>query len=308
MFSKDFLINKIPAANPGKIGLFGSDYQAGKQSFIKSLFDYLEKTGTETWVEKSFRDYLSRTFAFTPRIDGVIDGEDFLPDMVFSLGGDGTFLRTAAWVGRRNIPILGINTGRLGFLADVGVSEINETLEEVFRGDYRLEEKSLLQLESSAQEQRRTALNEIAVLKRDTASMISIYTYLNDVFLTEYLADGLLLATPTGSTAYNLSVNGPIIVPQSCNFVLSPVAPHSLNVRPLVIPEDYTIRLQVESRNRNFLVSLDGRSEVFPSGSEFRIQKADFTIKVVKRFNQNFYDTLRKKLLWGTDARKHPTG
>jgi NAD+ kinase len=292
-----------------KVGIFGSDYQAGKQNYIQCLFDYLRKMKAEVYVEKKFRNYLSKIFVFTPQIEGIIEQENFPLDMVFSLGGDGTFLRTAAWVGRQNIPVLGINTGRLGFLADISVSEINETLEELFRGDYRLEEKSLLQLKSSVQShgQRNSALNEIAILKRDTSSMITIQTYLNDVFLTEYLADGLLLATPTGSTAYNLSVNGPIIVPQSCNFVLSPVAPHSLNVRPLVIPEDYKIRLWVESRNRNFLVALDGRSEVFPSGSEFQIQKADFTIKVIKRFNRNFYETLRKKLLWGTDVREYNT-
>jgi NAD+ kinase len=289
-----------------KIGIFGSDYQTGKQSSIKGLFDYLRKRKAEIWVEQTFQNYLSKMFTFTPQVEGIINQENFPLDMVFSLGGDGTFLRTAAWVNCRNIPILGINTGRLGFLADISVSEINETLDEIFRGEYRLEEKSLLQLKSSFQfyGQQNSALNEIAVLKRDTSSMIAISAYLNDIFLTEYLADGLLLATSTGSTAYNLSVNGPIIIPQSCNFVISPVAPHSLNVRPLVIPDDYKIRLQVESRNQNFLVSLDGRSEVFPSGSEFQIQKADFTIKVVKRFNQNFYETLRKKLLWGTDVRE----
>jgi NAD+ kinase len=288
-----------------KIGIFGSNYQAGKQNSIKNLFDCLGKLEAKVWVEARFYNYLSKSFAFTPPVAGIINQEHFPVDMVFSLGGDGTFLRTAAWVGRQGIPILGINTGRLGFLADIGTSEIDETLEEIFRGEYRLEEKSLLHLDSSLQlhGQYNYALNEIAVQKRDTSSMISIYAYLNDVFLTEYLADGLLLATSTGSTAYNLSVNGPIILPQSNNFVLSPVAPHSLNVRPLVIPEDYKIRLKVESRNKNFLISLDGRSEVFPSGSEFYIQKAGFTIKVVKRFKQNFYDTLRKKLLWGTDMR-----
>jgi NAD+ kinase len=288
------------------VGIFGSDYQAGKQSSIKELFDYLRESKAEIWVEKNFYGYLSKTFAFTPKIEGIIHREHFRLDMVFSLGGDGTFLRTAAWVGRQDIPILGINTGRLGFLADIGTSEIKETLDEIFQGTYRLEEKSLLQLESSLQFHGpdNYALNEIAILKRDTSSMIAVYAYLNDVFLTDSLADGLLLATPTGSTAYNLSVNGPIILPESCNFVLSPVAPHSLNVRPLVIPEDYKIRLQIESRSQNFLVSLDGRSEVFPSGSEFQIRKADFTIKVIKRFNQSFYDTLRKKLLWGTDVRK----
>jgi NAD+ kinase len=288
------------------IGIFGSDYQAGKQSSIRNAFDYLQKRGTQVWVEKHFYHYLSKAFAFTLPVEGVITDEPFPLDMAFSLGGDGTFLRTAAWVGRQNIPVLGINMGRLGFLADTGASEIIETLEEIFSGKYRLERRTLLQLESSFRfhEPYNYALNEIAALKRDTSSMISIFTYLNDDFLTEYLSDGLLLATPTGSTAYNLSVNGPIIIPQSKNFVLSPVASHSLNMRPLVIPEDYKIRFRIESRSKNFLVSLDGRSEVFPSGSELYIQKADFTIPVVKRLHQNFYATLRKKLLWGTDTRK----
>ena len=287
-----------------KIGIFGNDYQTEKQKSIKELFDCLHHLNGEIWVEASFYDYLSKQFAFTPSIAGLIDKDEFSLDMVFSLGGDGTFLRTAAWVGRQNIPILGINTGRLGFLAEISTSEIKETLEEIFRKEYRIEERSLLQLKTSAPfgGQYNYALNEIAVLKRDTSSMISIHTYLNDEFLTEYLSDGLLIATPTGSTAYSLSANGPIIIPQANNFVLSPVAPHSLNVRPLVIPEDFHIRLKVETRSNNFLVALDGRSEVFISGSEFHIQKADFTIKMVKRNNHSFYDTLRKKLMWGTVA------
>jgi NAD+ kinase len=288
-----------------KIGIFGSDYQTGKQQPVKDLFDRLLAFDAEIWIEKKFFSYLSKQFAYTPKIAGLIDFDTFPFDMVFSLGGDGTFLQTAAWVGKQNIPILGINTGRLGFLSDISPDEINQTLDEIFRGEYKIEERSLLHFESSLpfKRQYNYALNEIAVLKRDTSSMINIQTYLNDVFLTEYLADGLLIATPTGSTAYSLSVNGPIIIPQANNFVLSPVAPHSLNVRPLIIPEDYTIRLKVESRSQNFLVSLDGRSEVFPSESEFRIQKADFTTKMMKRLNQNFYETLRKKLLWGTDVR-----
>jgi len=290
-----------------KIGIFGSDYQSGKQDAIKSLFDYLAKLNIEVWVEKYFYNFLSKKCAFTPPVAGFIKQDNFHLDMVFSLGGDGTFLRTAAWVGNQGIPILGINTGRLGFLADIATSEITDTLNEIVNNEYRLEERTLFELNSSTSfcGQNNYALNEIAILKRDTSSMISIQTYLNDEFLTEYLADGLLFSTPTGSTAYNLSINGPIILPQSKNFVLSPVAPHSLNVRPLVIPEDYKIRLKVESRSQNFLVALDGRSEVFLSGSEFQIQKANFTIKIVKRKNQNFYETLRKKLLWGKDVRNN---
>jgi NAD+ kinase len=288
-----------------KIGIFSSTYQAEKQSYIKELFDRLSDLNMEVWVEQHFYTCLAGTGGYSPAIAGLIGSEPFALDMVFSLGGDGTFLRTAAWVGRQNIPILGINTGRLGFLADIGTHEIHSTLDEIAQNQYKIEERNLLQLHSSPvfEGQYNYALNEIAVLKRDTSSMITIQTYLNDVFLTEYLADGLLVATPTGSTAYSLSVNGPIMIPQTNNFVLSPVAPHSLNVRPLVIPEDYKIRLKVTSRSKNFLVSLDGRSEVFPSESEFYIQKADFTIQLVKRFNQNFYETLREKLFWGTDIR-----
>ena len=289
-----------------KIGIFGSNYQAGKQESIKTLFDKIRLLNGKVWVETGFYNYLSGQFAYTPEIEGIIESDAFPLDLVISLGGDGTFLRTAAWVGRQGIPILGINTGRLGFLADIGTNEIDATLEEIFRGDYSVEERSLLALQTPTSQYGvlNFALNEIAVLKRDTSSMIAIHTYLNEEFLTTYLADGLLIATPTGSTAYSMSVNGPIIIPQANNFVLSPVAPHSLNVRPLVIPENYCIRLKVETRNGNFLISLDGRSTVYPSESEFLINKADFCVKIVKRVGQRFYDTLRKKLLWGTDVRK----
>jgi Predicted sugar kinase len=290
-----------------RIGIFGSNYQAGKQNSIKSLFDFLQSNKIEVWVESGFYNYLSRQFAFTPSIAGSIELDDTLSlDMIISLGGDGTFLRTAAWVGRQNIPILGINTGRLGFLADTSTEEMETTLKEVLNEKYLIEERSLLELKTGFpfRGEYNYALNEVAILKRDTSSMITIRTYLNDEFLNDYLADGLLIATPTGSTAYSMSVNGPIIIPQANNFVLSPVAPHSLNVRPLVIPEDYKIRLKVESRSQNFLISLDGRSEVFPSGGELHVQKADFTIKIIKRYEQNFYETLREKLLWGTDVRE----
>ncbi|MDR0547278.1 MAG: NAD kinase [Dysgonamonadaceae bacterium] len=288
-----------------KIGIFGSEYQAGKQIAIRHLFDLLEQQETQVWVEKKFYEYLSKTFAYTPAVAGLIENDPYPLDGVVSLGGDGTFLRTAAWVGHQNIPILGINAGHLGFLADIGMNEIDEMVDEIFQKQYRVEERSLLILESDLNFHGSTnfALNEAAFLKRDTSSMIAVCTYLNDTFLTKYWADGLIISTPTGSTGYNLSVNGPILLPESHNFVLSPVAPHSLNVRPLVVPDEYVIRLKVESRSKNFLVSLDGRSEVFPSGSEFTVRKADFNIRIIKRLHQEFYDTLRKKLMWGSDVR-----
>jgi len=288
-----------------KIGIFGREYQASKQNAVRHLFDLLTDKGAEIWVESKFYDYLSQVFAYTPRIVGKIESDIFPFDVVISLGGDGTFLQTAAWVGHQNIPVLGINTGHLGFLATISVDEIEEMVHELFENQYRIEERNLLSFESSLPFHGVSpfALNEAAFLKRDTSSMIVVDTYLNDVFLTNYWADGLIISTPTGSTGYNLSVNGPILLPESHNFVLSPVAPHSLNVRPLVISDDYVIRLKVKSRNANFLVSLDGRSEVFPSGSEFTIRKADFNIRIIQRSHQTFYDTIRNKLMWGSHIR-----
>ncbi|MCL1932930.1 MAG: NAD kinase [Candidatus Azobacteroides sp.] len=288
-----------------KIGLFGNEFQVEKQKSIQALFNKLQAMHAEIYAEHRFYNYLTKQFACVPTINGLIETDRPTLDMVISLGGDGTFLRTAAWVGRQNIPILGINTGRLGFLADINPDDIETTLDEIFRVEYTIEKRSVLELESDPPFRGiyNYALNEIAILKRDTSSMITIHTSLNEEYLTNYLGDGLLIATPTGSTAYSMSVNGPIIIPQASNFVLSPVAPHSLNVRPLVIPEDYRIRLKVETRNNNFLVALDGRSEIYPSGSEFFIRKADFTIQLVKPYPQNFYETLRKKLLWGADVR-----
>ena len=292
-----------------KTGIFGNDFQFDRQKSIQTLFVKLKDLQSKIYVERNFYKYLKTQFDYSPAIDGLIESEQLALlalDLVISLGGDGTFLHTAAWVGRQNIPILGINTGRLGFLADINPDDIEKTLDEIFRQEYAVEERSVIELKSNPPfpGKYNYALNEIAILKRDTSSMITIHTCLNEDFLTNYLGDGLLIATPTGSTAYSMSVNGPIIIPQANNFVLSPVAPHSLNVRPLVIPEDYDIRLKVETRNNNFLVALDGRSEIYPSGSEFSIRKAAFKIKLMKPYPQNFYETLRKKLMWGADARE----
>ena len=288
-----------------KIGIFGNNFQPKKQKSVQTLFDKLYSLHTEIYVERRFYDYLVEQFTFKPAITGLIESDQFALDMVISLGGDGTFLHTAAWVGRQDIPILGINAGRLGFLAEINNDEIETTFDEILRKEYSVEERSLLELESNPpfNGTYNYALNEIAVLKKDTSSMITVNTCLNEEFLTNYLGDGLIVATPTGSTAYSMSVNGPIIIPQANNFVLSPIAPHSLNVRPLVIPEDFNIRLKVET-HKDFLIALDGRSEIYPSGSEFTIRKANFSIKLIKLYRQNFFETLRKKLLWGADGRE----
>jgi len=288
-----------------RIGVFGSECKEAKLPVIKGLFQKLDSLNMEVYIQSSYYDSMSGDFGYCPAKSGILEDDVSGLDIVLSIGGDGTFLRTALQVNKFNIPILGINTGRLGFLADIGSNQIEETLEELSRGDYKIEERSLLKLNTEKQvfEGLNFALNEIAILKRETSSMITIHTLLNDEYFTSYQADGLVVATPTGSTAYSMSVNGPILLPQNRNIILSPVAPHSLNVRPIVIPDDYTITLNIESRTNSFLVALDGRSEDVAVGNILKISLANFTTRVVKRFNQTFYQTLREKLMWGADVR-----
>ena len=227
-------------------------------------------------------------------------------DLVISMGGDGTFLKAACMVGEREIPILGINKGRLGFLADVLPSEIEDVLEHVLPRDYMIENHTVIKLEADGEcvDCCPFALNDIAVLKRDTASMISIKAYVNGEFLVNYQADGLIIATPTGSTAYSLSNGGPIIVPQSGSLCITPVAPHSLNIRPIVINDTSVIELEVCSRSHNFLVAIDGRSMKLTEGTRLTIRKADYMVKLVKLKNQRYFSTLHRKLMWGADSRQ----
>lgn len=248
---------------------------------------------------------LRRHGATVSVFDGTSPAED--TDLAISMGGDGTFLHTVGHIGRCNIPILGVNMGRLGFLADVAPEEMEATVEDIFIGRYDIEERTVLQLTcDGVANERQTwyALNEIAVLKRDSSSMISIHTTVNGNYLTTYRADGLIIATPTGSTAYSLSVGGPIIVPQSGNMAITPVAPHSLNMRPIVLRDDGEITLDVESRSHHFLVACDGRNETFREANRLCIRKADYTVKLVKRPEHDFFYTLRSKMMWGADGRR----
>jgi len=288
-----------------KIGLFGGECRADKLPIIERLLDRLNTSGFEVFIHSGFHAFLAGALKNLPHITGVLTGEIFAIDIALSVGGDGAFLRTAALINRQRIPVLGINTGRLGFLADVSEDQIAGTLADLMEGNYRIEERMLLEISApnTTFGGFNYALNEIAILKRDTSSMITIHTYLNDEYLTSYMADGLLIATPTGSTAYSMSVNGPILLPLSDNIILTPVAPHSLNVRPLVIPGSHTIRLKVESRTQSFLTALDGRSEEMMSGAQLVVNKSKYTISVIKRNNQSFYNTLREKLMWGVDGR-----
>lgn len=239
--------------------------------------------------------------------DVLIEPVDFdNADFVISLGGDGTFLRAASRVGDRQIPIIGVNMGRLGFLADVLPSEIEETLDKMLAGNYMIENHTVIKMETDGEPIMGSpfALNDIAVLKLDSASMISIRSHINGDFLVNYQADGLVISTPTGSTAYNLSNGGPIIVPQSGSLCITPVAPHSLNIRPIVINDTSVIELEVESRSHNFLVAIDGRSEKLDECTKLRIIKAPYCVKIVKLKNKRYFSTLHEKMMWGADTRQ----
>lgn len=288
-----------------KFAIFGNTYQAKKSAHVEALFSILKEYKDELYVCRDFYNFLTKDLHMSIEVNGLFDDDNFNTDMVISVGGDGTFLKAASRVRNKGIPILGINTGRLGFLADVSPEEMSTTFKEIHELKYGVEERSVLNLICDGQILRGYpyALNDIAVLKRDSSSMITVHTYINNAYLTTYQADGLVIATPTGSTAYSLSVGGPIIVPHSATVAITPVAPHSLNVRPIVIRDDWEIKLEVESRSHNFLVALDGRSESCKEGSSLIVKKADYSIKVVKRFNHVFFDTLRAKMMWGADKR-----
>ena len=291
--------------HPKKFALFGNVYQAKKSAHVLRLLSILEKHQAEVYVQKEFFQFLTKEQKMDIQVAGTFEEDNFEADIVLSMGGDGTFLKAASHVGNKNIPILGINTGRLGFLADVSPEELEETFEDIYKNNYKIEDRSVLQVTSEGQPLKSTpfGLNEIAVLKRDSSSMITIHTSINGAYLTTYQADGLVIATPTGSTAYSLSIGGPVIVPHSNTIAITPVAPHSLNIRPIVINDDWEITLDVESRSHNFLVAIDGRSETCREGTRLVIRKADYNIKVVKRPNHIFFHTLRDKMMWGADSR-----
>lgn len=288
-----------------RFAIFGNVYQAKKSFHAATLFRLLEQRGAEVSVSREFYEFLTRGQRLSVQADRLFEGDDFDADLAVSIGGDGTFLKAASRVGRKGIPILGINTGRLGFLADISPEEMEATLDEIYAGRIQVEERSVLHLlcDDKNLQESPYALNEIAVLKHDSSSMIAIHASINGAYLNTYQADGLVIATPTGSTAYSLSVGGPIMVPHSDTIAITAVAPHSLNVRPIVVPDDWEIALDVESRSHSFLVSIDGRSESCKETTHLTIRKADYAVKVVKRCNHKFFETLRSKLMWGADGR-----
>lgn len=226
-------------------------------------------------------------------------------DMLLSLGGDGTMLDAICFVGNSGIPLIGINLGRLGFLAAISEEEVEAALNSLVRGSYTLEKRSLIHLDSSIPLFNGSpfALNEFTIHRQDTSSMIKVHTYLNGEFLNTYWADGLIVATPTGSTGYSLSCGGPVVFPQASSFVITPVAPHNLNTRPIVVPDDNVISFEIEGRSEQFLCTLDARTETIRSNVQLAVKKETFTISLVRPDEHNFLNTMRQKLYWGIDRR-----
>jgi len=290
-----------------KIALFGKNFSCDFKEDIRRMFGIFRMHKTELLIYKEFADFLMTQ-------EGILEGEHEVftdrvfqkgeMDFLFSIGGDGTFLKTLELVRDSGIPVIGINTGRLGFLANISRDEISKSLDELFAGNYTIEERSLIRLtmKKGYLEGFNIALNEITVHKKEMG-MISIIAELDGEYLNTYWADGLIISTPTGSTAYSMSVGGPIILPEAGNFIISPISPHNLTVRPIVVPENKKIHLSVKSRSGQFLIALDSRSFPVNSDNELLIDLAPYKLKLLKFKNNSFYNTLRNKLMWGMDKR-----
>ena len=291
-----------------QILVFGNKYKLKFIDSVKNLFFNLKERGTTILFDKEFADQINKSELLDISTFDTFDN-DFTGDIAISLGGDGTLLATANRIGNRQIPILGINLGRLGFLTDVQAHELDNLDDIILNHKYRIENRMVLRAEINSSHPDHHSplidfsLNEIAVLKQDLSSMISINVALNREPLHTYQADGLLVATPTGSTAYSLSVGGPIMMPENHNLIIAPVASHSLNVRPLIIPDDWRIDLKVASRSHSFLASIDGRSITMPDSTTISISKADYTVRIIRLEGHSVLNTLKTKLMWGADVR-----
>lgn len=289
-----------------RFAFFGNEYQAKKSQAVYKIIAFLQQRKAEILMDKPFYEFITQGQRLDISVTRVFEGDDFEADFAVSMGGDGTLLETAARVGAKGIPIIGVNIGRLGFLAAVNPSEIENAFGAVYGGDYIVKEHTVIKLETEGGGEVMTspyALNDIALLKRDNASMISIRTSINDEYLMTYQADGIIVTTPTGSTAYSLSNGGPVIAPGTETLCLTAVAPHSLTVRPIVLPDNCVITMKVESRSHNFLAAVDGRSVSLDDGTVVRISKAAYAARIVRFSDMRYFTTLREKMMWGLDQR-----
>ncbi len=287
-----------------KVAIFGQYYQNDTRPIIKDIFVFFNRNNVELVIEEKFLEILYKEEIVSKKYNTFASHEDLDSsfDILISIGGDGTILRATNFVRDSGIPILGVNAGRLGFLAKVQKENIESFLQIVLEKKYTISERTLLSIECQDIDLN-FAMNEIAVSRKDTTSMITIETFLNGEYLNSYWADGLIISTPTGSTGYSLSCGGPILTPNVNGLVITPIAPHNLNARPLVIPDDTEIKLKVSGREEQYLVSLDSRITSISNNSELVINKTPFKINMVEIPDETFFKTLRNKLLWGEDKR-----
>lgn len=293
--------------NQEKVALFGNVYQTKKSKYARNVVNLLREMGYGIAIERHFYECAKAHLAGVDGLE-IFDGGEFSASFAVSLGGDGTFLRTAMLVGNKGVPILGINIGHLGFMSEVNPDAISRVFKDIATDNYTIESRSVLEVAKSSGKSLGVypfALNEIAVLKQDISSMIKVRASVNGEYLTTYSADGLIIATPTGSTGYALSAGGPVIVPESKSIVVAPVAPHSLSVRPIVLCDNVEITLRVTSRTGHYLVSVDGRSaSCSGKGEDIVVRRAPYDIKTIHCGNKTFFDTLREKLMWDGDLQK----
>lgn len=291
------------------IAIFGLTVDPAFSPDMNRFFSLLSQRQVKAYIYKPFYDLIVTTSQIDPGlVAGVFITGTELPESIrylFSIGGDGTFLKSILTLKHRSIPVIGINSGRLGFLSAISREDMEMAIDNVLNNEFVIEERTLLQVDGLTDLfcEFNYVMNEITVTKMDTSSMINIHTYLNDQYVTTYWADGLIISTPTGSTAYSLSVGGPILTPDSADIVITPIAPHNLTMRPIVIPDHNKLTLRVEGRGQQFLASLDSRSKAVNFPGEIHIRKADFRVKTIKLPEHDFFNTLRNKLMWGTDRR-----
>lgn len=288
-----------------KFAVYGNTYHKGYYEGAGKIIAGMLRRGAKVGIDRDLYSCVSHEAGVDFSAVDVFGDDQYDADYALSLGGDGTFLSTAARIGTRQTPIMGVNMGRLGFLSTVTVQQIEQALDDIYARRCVIEPHSVIRVEARGQalQCKPCALNDIAVLKRDNASMITIHAYINGEPLATYQADGLIVSTPTGSTAYSLSNGGPIIVPQTGVLCLTPVAPHSLNIRPIVLPDSVRITLRVESRSHNFLIATDGHSATCGDDVTLEIRRARHNVNIVKLAGQNFFSTLRDKMMWGADIR-----
>ena len=289
-----------------KFAIFGNKHQTKKSQSIGMLFDAITKRGDTYAIDKAFYDFLCEEHIAQAEPQEIITDNDFIADIAISFGGDGTLLRTASRVGSKGIPVLGINAGRLGFLTSSSNENIDDIVEKVHNSDYNIDERILIEAstDGTGLKSYPFALNEIAIMKHDSSSMMTLKATINGCDTITYQADGLIVATPTGSTGYSLSVGGPIIAPEAGVLTLTPIAPHSLSARPIVVSDNTTIEISVSSRSGNYLIAIDGRNESCDESTTINIKKAGYRQLIIRQRAHSFIRNLQEKLMWGADIRE----